>query len=52
MLRRKPFGVETWWVRYIIAPAGFISIILIIFGPLIIYSTANPFAVKDQVIGA
>jgi hypothetical protein len=52
MLRRKPFGVETWWVKYLIAPAGFLSILLIFFGPMVIYSTVNPFAVKDEVIGA
>lgn len=52
MLKRKPYGVETWWVKYIIAPVGFISIILIFFGPLVIYSTVNPFAVMDEVTSA
>jgi hypothetical protein len=52
MLKRKKFGHPTWWVKYIIAPLGFTSIVLIVFGPMVIYSPINPFAVQDIVIGA
>lgn len=50
MIKIKPLG--TPWNKYILGPAGFIIILLLVFSPFIVYSPVNPFAVKDAVIGA
>lgn len=52
MLKRKPYGSAMWWMKYVIAPLGFLSIIALMFGPMAIYSDVNPFAVEDEIIGA
>jgi hypothetical protein len=36
-----------WWMKYVMAPLGFLSIIALVFGPMAIYSDINPFAVED-----
>ena len=50
MIKIKPLG--TPWNKYFLGPAGFISILLIVFSPFLIYSPVNPFSVPDSVIGA
>lgn len=50
MIKMKPLG--TPWNKYFLGPIGFILMLLLAFSPFIIYSTVNPFAVKDAVIGA
>ena len=50
MIKIKPLGRP--WNKYLLGPIGFLSILLIIFGPILIYSPANPFAIKDTIIGA
>lgn len=50
MIKNKPLG--TPWNKYLLGPAGFLSVLLLLFGPILIYSPANPFAIKDTIIGA
>ncbi len=50
MIRIKPLG--TPWNKYFLGPSGFLVILLFAFSPFILYSSVNPFAVKDAVIGA
>lgn len=50
MIKIKPLG--TPWNKYLLGPTGFLSILFLLFGPILIYSPANPFAVKDTIIGA
>jgi hypothetical protein len=50
MIKIKPLG--TPWNKYFLGPCGFILILLLVFSPFIVYSSVNPFAVKDAVIGA
>jgi hypothetical protein len=50
MIKLKPLG--TPWNKYLIGPNAFLIILLLAFSPFIIYSSVNPFAVKDSVIGA
>lgn len=50
MIKIKALG--TPWNKYLLGPLGFISILLLIFGPILVYSPANPFSIKDTIIGA
>ena len=50
MIKLKPIG--TPWNKYILGPAGFLSILLLVFSPFLIYSPVNPFSVSDSVIGS
>jgi hypothetical protein len=51
MLKIKPRG-KTPWSKYLIGPSGCLFILGLVFSPLIIYSSLNPFAVNDIVIAS
>jgi hypothetical protein len=51
MLKIKP-RAKTPWSKYFLGPSGCLFILGLLFSPLIIYSSLNPFAVKDIVLGA
>jgi hypothetical protein len=46
MLKIKP-RAKTPWTKYILGPIGCVFILGVVFSPLLLYSSLNPFAVKD-----
>jgi len=51
MLKIKPRG-KTPWSKYFLGPSGCLFILGLVFSPIIIYSSLNPFAVNDTVIAS
>lgn len=49
MLKLKP-RAKAPWTKYLFGPSGFLIILGIVFSPILIYSSLNPFAVKDEVL--
>lgn len=51
ILRIKTLGKGPWY-KLFLGPPGFFFILAIIFSPIIMYSSLNPFAVKDSILAA
>lgn len=51
MLKIKP-RAKTPWTKYLLGPTGCLFILGLVFSPLLIYSSLNPFAVKDSVLAS
>lgn len=51
MLKIKP-RAKTPLSKYFLGPVGCIFILGVVFSPLLLYSSLNPFAVKDEVLAA
>jgi hypothetical protein len=47
----KPLGKGPWY-KYLMGPPGFIFILCLVFSPIIMYSSFNPFAVQDNILAA
>lgn len=51
ILRTKPLGKGPWY-KYFMGPPGFLFILGLVFSPIIMYSSFNPFAVQDNILAA
>jgi hypothetical protein len=51
ILKIKP-RAKTPLSKYILGPIGCLFILGVVFSPLLLYSSLNPFAVKDEVLAA
>lgn len=51
ILRAKTLGEGSWY-KPLLGPLGFLFIMAIIVSPIIMYSSFNPFAVKDTITSA
>lgn len=46
ILKIKTLGKGPWY-KFLMGPPGFLFLLLIVFSPIVMYSSLNPFAVKD-----
>ena len=51
LLSTKPLGKRVWY-KFLLGPPAFMFILCLIFAPLVMYSSFNPFAVRDSVVTA